>query len=104
MIVRALGMKESVQVDILTEIPRVGDTFMLCSDGLTGMLKDDQIQHILLTERDLDRAVSRLINAANEPQNWLLMNGDYGATRSSKLTQINRDNVKRLQPAWMLQN
>jgi protein phosphatase len=65
-IVRALGMKESVQVDIVTEIPRVGDTYMLCSDGLTGMLKDDTIQHILTSERDLDRAVDRLIGAANE--------------------------------------
>ena len=65
-IVRALGMKESVQVDILTEVPRLGDTYMLCSDGLTGMLKDDQIQHILMSEKDLDRAVARLIQAANE--------------------------------------
>lgn len=65
-IVRALGMKESVQVDIFTEVPRVGDTYMLCSDGLTGMLKDDQIQHVLMTEKDLDRAVDRLITAANE--------------------------------------
>src|SRR3954466_5599284 len=38
----------------------------------------------------------RLVNALNEPQNWLLMNGDYGSTRYSKLTQINRDNVKNL--------
>ncbi|MDX2093682.1 MAG: Stp1/IreP family PP2C-type Ser/Thr phosphatase [Kofleriaceae bacterium] len=65
-IVRALGMKESVQVDILTEKPQIGDTYLLCSDGLTGMIKDDQIQHILMTERDLDRAVDRLIAAANE--------------------------------------
>ncbi len=65
-IVRALGMKESVQVDIITEKPHVGDTYLLCSDGLTGMLKDDQIQHILMSERDLDRAVERLIDAANE--------------------------------------
>ena len=35
----------------------------------------------------------RLINAQNEPQNWLLMNGDYGSQRYSKLTQIDRDNV-----------
>ena len=38
----------------------------------------------------------RLVNAMNEPQNWLLMNGDYGSTRYSKLTQINRKNVKNL--------
>ncbi len=65
-IVRALGMKESVQVDIITEKPHAGDIYVLCSDGLTGMLKDDQIQHILATERDLDRAVDRLITGANE--------------------------------------
>jgi alcohol dehydrogenase (cytochrome c) len=44
----------------------------------------------------------RLVNAMNEPQNWLLMNGDYGSTRYSKLTQINRDNVKNLRMVWAL--
>src|SRR4051812_73754 len=44
----------------------------------------------------------RLINAQKEPQNWLLMNGDYGSTRYSKLTQINRDNVRNLRMAWTL--
>ena len=44
----------------------------------------------------------RLLNAQNEPQNWLMMNGDYGSQRYSKLTQINRDNVKNLRLAWAL--
>ena len=44
----------------------------------------------------------RLINAQNEPQNWLLMNGDYGSLRYSKLTQINRDNVGELRMVWAL--
>src|SRR6188508_1552335 len=44
----------------------------------------------------------RLNNAMNEPQNWLLMNGDYGSTRFSKLTQINRENVKNLRMVWAL--
>ena len=44
----------------------------------------------------------RLINAQNEPQNWLLMNGDYGSQRYSKLTQINRDNVGELRMVWAL--
>ena len=44
----------------------------------------------------------RLINAQNEPQNWLLMNGDYGSMRYSKLTQINRDNVGDLRMVWAL--
>ena len=65
-IVRALGMKDSVQVDILTEQPRVGDCYVLCSDGLSDMLSSDQISHILNTTPDLDRAVEMLIGGANE--------------------------------------
>src|SRR5204863_1564598 len=44
----------------------------------------------------------RLINAQNEPQNWLMMNGDYASTRYSKLTQINRENVKNLRLVWAM--
>ena len=44
----------------------------------------------------------RLANAQNEPQNWLMMNGDYASTRYSKLTQINRENVKDLRMVWAL--
>ena len=44
----------------------------------------------------------RLVNAQNEPQNWLMMNGDYASSRYSKLTQINRDNVKNLRMVWAL--
>jgi alcohol dehydrogenase (cytochrome c) len=44
----------------------------------------------------------RLLNAPNEPQNWLMMNGDYSSSRYSKLTQINRDNVKNLRLVWAL--
>src|ERR1700731_1629609 len=44
----------------------------------------------------------RLLNAQNEPQNWLMMNGDYASTRYSKLTQINRDNVKNLRMVWAM--
>src|SRR5579859_3707634 len=44
----------------------------------------------------------RLLNAQNEPQNWLMMNGDYGATRYSKLAQINRDNVKNLRMVFAM--
>src|SRR5882757_2295520 len=44
----------------------------------------------------------RLLNAQNEPQNWLMMNGDYASTRYSKLTQINRDNVKNMRLSWAL--
>ncbi len=45
---------------------------------------------------------SRLINAQNEPQNWLMMNGDYGSLRYSKLTEINRENVRNLRMVWAM--
>src|SRR5215471_5384801 len=53
-------------------------------------------QYTMTVNRD------RLLNAQNEPQNWLMMNGDYGSTRYSKLTQINRENVKNLRMVWAL--
>src|SRR5215467_7552341 len=65
-IVRALGMKDSVQVDIHTEQPRLGDCFILCSDGLSGMIPDELIRRIVNGETDLDRAAERLVGAANE--------------------------------------
>lgn len=65
-VVRALGMKDSVQVDIIHEHPKVGDCYLLCSDGLTDMLNDTQINHILNRSEDLDTAVEILIAAANE--------------------------------------
>ena len=65
-VVRALGMKESVAVDIHAEKPQVGDVYILCSDGLTGMLTDDQIAVMVSTERELDQCVEKLIDAAND--------------------------------------
>src|SRR5437660_389044 len=53
-------------------------------------------QYAMTVNRD------RLVNAQNEPQNWLMMNGDYASTRYSKLTQINRDNVRNLRLVWAL--
>src|ERR1700749_1313415 len=45
----------------------------------------------------------RLIHADREPQNWLMMNGDYGSTRYSKLSQINRDKLKNLPMVWAME-
>jgi protein phosphatase len=64
-IVRALGMKETVQVDVHLETPHVGDCFLLCSDGLSGMVPDPRICDVVKSEHDLDRAADRLIELAN---------------------------------------
>ena len=66
-IVRALGMKETVQVDVSVEEPMDGDIYMLCSDGLNGMIDDTKIRDTLLgANDDLELACNRLIQAANE--------------------------------------
>ncbi|WP_257460528.1 Stp1/IreP family PP2C-type Ser/Thr phosphatase [Archangium lipolyticum] len=64
-IVRALGMKETVQVDVAKVEPQEGDVFLLCSDGLSGMVTDPQMQEILARTMELDKACSQLIDLAN---------------------------------------
>lgn len=65
-IVRALGMKSSVEVDIILEHPRIGDLYVLCSDGLSGMVSDADIAALALEEGDLDKLCERLIASAND--------------------------------------
>lgn len=65
-IVRALGMKSSVEVDIIIDRPRLGDLYLLCSDGLSGMVTDTEIAGLAIEEPDLDKLCERLIAAANE--------------------------------------
>jgi len=64
-IVRALGMKDTVNVDINRVEPKDGDIFLLCSDGLSGMVTDKQMEQILQSQSDLDKACAQLIDAAN---------------------------------------
>src|SRR5829696_4883244 len=64
-ITRALGPEPSVNVDTMTFPARDGDVFLLCSDGLTTMVSDEEIREILVNARSLRSAVSKLIDAAN---------------------------------------
>jgi serine/threonine protein phosphatase PrpC len=64
-ITRALGMRETVQVDIRAHQIKSGDLFLLCSDGLSGMVHDDAILQISLNAKSLERAVAELVDAAN---------------------------------------
>lgn len=64
-IVRALGMKETVTVDVNRIEPKDGDIFLLCTDGLSGMVPDTKIEELLRSQPDLNRACAQLIDAAN---------------------------------------
>jgi protein phosphatase len=65
-IVRALGMKESVQIDTRCETVAPGDTYLLCSDGLSGMVNDRALYEIVRASSDLDACCNTLVAAANE--------------------------------------
>lgn len=65
-IVRALGIRDSVQVDVLVDRPRPGDVYLLCSDGLTSMVPDDDIAETLQAAPDLETGCTRLVAQANE--------------------------------------
>src|SRR5580698_8586637 len=65
-ITRALGMQDSVVVDLQHDDPRPGDVYVLCSDGLSGMVTDDDMQRIVAGAADIRDACRRLIQSANE--------------------------------------
>jgi serine/threonine protein phosphatase PrpC len=65
-IVRALGMKETVKVDTSLFTPRANDTVLLCTDGLSGPVSDPEMLAIIDSSPDLKTAIRRLIDKANE--------------------------------------
>jgi PPM family protein phosphatase len=65
-ITRALGMQDHVVVDLQHDDPRPGDAYVLCSDGLSGMVSDGDIQLIVTTTDNVRDACVRLIERANE--------------------------------------
>jgi PPM family protein phosphatase len=64
-IVRALGMKETVKVDTRLDPPQPGDVYVLCSDGLCGPVTDEEIGEITASSNDLKAITSKLIERAN---------------------------------------
>jgi serine/threonine protein phosphatase PrpC len=65
-ITRALGPEPDVQVDTYTLAGRPGDVFLLCSDGLTSMISDDELGSILRGSESLEEAADSLVRGANQ--------------------------------------
>jgi PPM family protein phosphatase len=65
-ITRALGMQDSVAVDLVSDEPQLSDVYLLCSDGLSGMLTDEQILGVVSSSADTNEICRRLIQKANE--------------------------------------
>ncbi|HET9003073.1 MAG TPA: Stp1/IreP family PP2C-type Ser/Thr phosphatase [Gemmatimonadaceae bacterium] len=64
-ILQALGPEPSVRTEITHQQIRKGDALVLCSDGLSGLVRPDEIARIVTDERDLKIACKRLIDRAN---------------------------------------
>lgn len=63
-LMRALGANNPIDIDIFDVEPKVGG-ILLCSDGLTNMLTEEQIEKVLIEEEEASLAVQKLINKAN---------------------------------------
>jgi protein phosphatase len=64
-ITRALGIREDVTVDVQIQDAQEGDVYLLCSDGLSGLVKDEMIHQIVTGAPSLDEACKTLIEKAN---------------------------------------
>jgi PPM family protein phosphatase len=66
-IVRALGMREDLEVDLIDQPFQQGDVLLLCSDGLSGAVRDPRVAEIISGHRgDLAAAAQLLVVEANE--------------------------------------
>lgn len=65
-VTRALGVVDHVEVDSFRFVPKLGDRYLLCTDGLFNEVDAHSIATILATEPDAAVATGKLIDAANE--------------------------------------
>lgn len=66
LILRAVGIEEEVEADVIMRDVEPGDLFLLCTDGLTDLIADSEICEVLLAENDLEVKGNRLIDMANQ--------------------------------------
>ncbi len=65
-ITRAIGAKEDVEVDFYEYRLKQGDMILMCTDGLSNMVEDEEMLHIVKGSRDVVEAVEGLIERANQ--------------------------------------
>lgn len=65
-IVRALGTSANTEPDVAVHTVAAGDLYLLCTDGLTGLIEDQELAGMLAADGDLDPAARQLIALANE--------------------------------------
>jgi len=65
-ILRALGVARELEIDLDTVDVLPGDRLLLCSDGLSGMLEDGEIESIISGKTEPEESCRSLVDAANE--------------------------------------
>lgn len=65
-ITRAVGVGEKLEIDFFEYRLQKGDMILMCTDGLSNMIEDEEILRIVKSSRDIVEAVERLIERANE--------------------------------------
>ena len=65
-ITRAVGAEETVRIDFFQVLLQEGDVILMCTDGLTNMLEDEEIRMTLAGARDIVEKAQGLVRAANE--------------------------------------
>lgn len=63
---RAVGTTPGVEIDLIMGRPRPNDVYLLCSDGLSKMIKDEELQKILVDMKDPQATVDTMIKLAND--------------------------------------
>ncbi len=64
-ITRSVGVQEEVEIDTVVWQVRMGDTYLLCSDGLSNMVGDGELQEII-NQYDTEQAARKLVDVANQ--------------------------------------
>ena len=64
-ITRAIGATEQIDIDFFQVELKPGDIVLMCSDGLTNMLEDEEIRMIICGQRDIIEKAQKLVEAAN---------------------------------------
>ena len=99
-ILKALGIREilTLDVDRSPVMPSRGDVFLICSDGLSGMMDDDELESVLQADMTLAEKLETLINSANAE-------GKGKDNITAQLIRIVKSNVETsvftdYNPAW----
>ena len=106
-ILQALGTADAVQVDLTFADLRHGDMLLLCSDGLSGIVRDDELREILMHNAEPAEACRMLIDEANDSGGHDNITAIVAVFEGSSLKVASAEDIANLRyrkyplPPWM---